>query len=148
MNLGGSRPGWPAVGCPVERNVMRSPQVGTAAMKRGGSSKPSLRAWLKGGTVVEEALRQTSRAAVWAYTKRLPSEDLLMRWRRAAPGGGGAQRPNLNDLRAAAVTHNVELTGARRRTAMPARSIMDLCAARAWTAAVARPVERHVRPQC
>ena len=44
MNLCAARPWTHAVGCPVERNVMRSPQVGTAAMKRGGNSKPSLRA--------------------------------------------------------------------------------------------------------
>ena len=30
---------------------------------------------------------------------------------------------------------------------MPARSNMDLCVARAWTAAVGGPVERHVRPR-
>ena len=42
-------------------------------------------------------------------------------------------------------TPNVELTGTRRQTAMPARSNMDLGVARAWTAAVGGPVERHVR---
>ena len=96
--------------------------------------------------MVEEALRQESREAVWALTKRRPSEDPLLRWRSAAPDGGGTQRRNLNCLRAVAVTPNVELTGTRRQTAMPARSNMDLGAARAWTAAVGGPVERHVRP--
>ena len=86
--------------------------------------------------MVEEALRQKSREAVWALTKRRSSEEPFLRRRRAALEGGGTQRPSLNCLRAVAVTHNVELTGTRRRTAMPARSNMDLCVARAWTAAV------------
>ena len=95
----------------------------------------------------EEALRQKSRAAVWVLTKRRSSAEPLLRRRRAALDVGGTQRPSINCLRAAAVTHNVELTGPRRQTAMPARSNMDLGAARAWTAAVGGPVERHVRPR-